>query len=232
MHEQLSAITQEQGFVLRTEDEWCAFWEDVYSHIDPPPPCDTLGIDFDRQVALAYASGMKLNTCNDNEIVCVVGTSFPDDGLIKERVSGLNSMLVIVNEYVPGRDCICGQALVYPLDVVKVKKPVGNVVFQTRTVVGHCHDIYDQENWDPLGAERCCPPPWRYEGSYPVSESCWTVLCADELTGERVCLTPKLTIPVENGTKRIIFCHVDCPNYDEPFHPCLFGDSRIPLEAR
>lgn len=126
-----SGFAEEEYLVIDNEADWCAVWDIIYARQYPKPACDTAGIDFDNEVALVAAIGQYNNTCHSGRIVCV-------------RKPGRSSNLQVIVEHLkPGNGCVCGQAIVYPVHVVKVDKPVSNANFITTTNTYNCFQLGD-----------------------------------------------------------------------------------------
>jgi hypothetical protein len=106
-----------QDLVIRNPRQWCRFWQQVHVGVSPVPPCDLSGIDFRREVVIASALGGRPNGCFAAGILSIT------------RVRGPRRLQVLVEERVPGRGCLCTQALVWPVAAVAVPKPVGRVEF-------------------------------------------------------------------------------------------------------
>ena len=104
-----SLFDEEDFFVIESEDDWCDFWFLLYPG---QSECDTSGIDFENEAAIAVALGELPNTCYSAEIVCIYNWPYKD----KERT------VVEFVEVQPAPACICGQMIVQPVHVVKIKK--------------------------------------------------------------------------------------------------------------
>jgi len=126
LHRQSSGVAFQQLRVIETETEWCAFWEEVFSNVSPAPDCDTTQIDFSSEVAVVAAIGNRPNGCYNADISCVNQRGQSDD------------LRVTVQEIVPGKGCLCTQATVSPVDVVKVPRPVGRVDFFLKKATLSC----------------------------------------------------------------------------------------------
>ena len=122
-----SGVTDAKDFVIRNENQWCEFWDELYGRIFPQPPCDTSLVDFNKEVVIVTALGDRPNTCYGVSIYCMDSDN-----------PGESKIRVFVRDVVPGPGCACGQAIVYPVHVVKVEKPVGQVEFLHETSVLDC----------------------------------------------------------------------------------------------
>jgi hypothetical protein len=122
-----SGITEPVDRIIRNEHQWCGFWGELHSRISPAPPCDTSLVDFSEEVAIVTALGPRGNTCYGVRVTCI------------DTAGGKTSALsVFVQDIVPGPDCACGWAIVYPVHVVKVDKPVSQLSFRHETAVLDC----------------------------------------------------------------------------------------------
>ncbi len=126
LNKSFSGVTSQQFSIIESDGAWCAFWDDVHSIIFPPPPCDLLGIDFESEVAIVAALGSRPNGCYGVDIVCV------------DRLGSSTNLKAVVNEVVPGPGCACTQAVVNPVDVVTVSRPVGRVNFVVKADTLNC----------------------------------------------------------------------------------------------
>lgn len=123
---QNTGLMTEQFRVIEDEQEWCEVWDQIHSRISPAPDCDTTLVDFDTEVALLAALGSRPNGCYGVSIACV------------NRIGGSENLRVTVRETVPGKGCVCTQATVSPVAIVKVDRPVGTVDFFKRTAMLRC----------------------------------------------------------------------------------------------
>jgi hypothetical protein len=135
MAEHQSGIAQGRDFVIRDEEEWCRFWDEVYSFLYPPPECNTELIDFTEEVAIISALGTRPNSCYANAITCIEDRVLTAVSKISKK-GGV--MTVYVEEIIPGFNCHCLFSIVKPVYVVKVKKPVTNVRFVHYETIMDC----------------------------------------------------------------------------------------------
>ena len=122
-----SHIAFEQFRVIDNEAEWCGLWDTVYKFYFPPRPCDTTLIDFGREVAIVAAIGGRSNTCYGVDITCV------------RRLGNSRNIHVEVVERQPSLDCVCLAAVVSPLEVIKVARPVRHASFKKQIETLNCH---------------------------------------------------------------------------------------------
>lgn len=106
-----------QDFVIRDENEWCAFWDRLNSQrLTEPPPCNRNLVDFSREVVFATATGTLSSNCGDSIEVTDVRVDESRD-----------AVQVFVQQRKPR--CACGLTIIGPVDVVKVNGPIGDVEF-------------------------------------------------------------------------------------------------------
>lgn len=123
LNEQYSGVTWAEAHVLTKEVDYCVAWDLIYSNRFPPPPCDTSLVDFSTQVALVASIGSRPDGCHGVDVACVTRT--PTD-----RIG------IALAEVVPGPTCICTDAIVDPVLIVAVDKPVtgGQLAWTTQTL--------------------------------------------------------------------------------------------------
>lgn len=115
--------------VIRSQEDWCAFWDDLHRRFFPAPPCDTGLIDFSEEVVLATIGAMFSSGCWDVEIVRV------------ERLAGPphdRALLVDVRETAPGPGCLCTDAFQTPVQAVVVPGTVRRVYFAHHQATLNC----------------------------------------------------------------------------------------------
>lgn len=113
--------------VIRNERQWCEFWMEAHGSRAEPLPCDLSLIDFRHELVIASAT-VGSNGC--------FGINIPQ--IERERRRGRGRLRVFVREIIPGRNCICTQAFVFPVRAVVVSKPVGRVGFIHETAILQC----------------------------------------------------------------------------------------------
>ncbi len=117
VHEQYSGVHSQGVMLIEDGQTLCAVWDQIYSNIYPPPGCDTGLIDFSNQVAVVAALGSRPDGCYDIDVGCVHRT--PN-----------NTIGVGIVETQPGPDCICTDAIVDPVIVIAIDRPVTDVKFR------------------------------------------------------------------------------------------------------
>jgi hypothetical protein len=115
-----SALGTAQEFILDTDETWCAFWDKVHAGLQPKLPCQGLGVDFSHETVVAVTLG-EHSSCYGIEI----------DHMDRTDEEGV--YVVVVNELERSSDCRCNEALVRPVDAVKIEGPV-TAVFVERSV--------------------------------------------------------------------------------------------------
>jgi hypothetical protein len=119
LHTGSSDITSPQRLVIGDPVAWCQFR-------GAPFPCDTLGIDFATEVAVVAAGGSHSNGCFDIRITCARQGAAPD------------GIEVVATDVAPGGQCGCPDAIVTPMEIVKVPRPVASVSFLSGWFGLHC----------------------------------------------------------------------------------------------
>lgn len=110
---------------IDNEPDWCEFWDKVH----PVPGCNTSFVDFSREVAIVLALGQKPDTCYDVSI----------DKLCREGTGG-SAINVLGIEIVQSlsEECGCFTGYVQPLQIVRLPRPVSEVVCYTRKEPAPC----------------------------------------------------------------------------------------------
>ncbi len=109
-HTDNSQFTFPRTGLIDNEFDWCLFRGATY-------PCDTLGVDFSREVVLFAASGFGSNGCVDSRITCI------RSGTTAGAIEVLETLIR------PGLLCGCPDNVVYPLDIVKLPRPASPATF-------------------------------------------------------------------------------------------------------
>ncbi len=110
----------QRDFVIRDEAQWCDLWRQVH----PLSPCDTSGIDFQREVVIGVAG--EGAPCGGPRIDAI------------ERSPG-RQLTAFVDDIVPvGCPCLATLAIIYPVEAVVVPRPVRGVEFLHERVEEHC----------------------------------------------------------------------------------------------
>ncbi len=123
--ELFSGIVQQETRVLADPTEFCDAWDDIYSFVYPPPPCNANLIDWTSEIGIMVGIGWRPDTCFEVELPCVHRTATDVIG-------------VGVREIRPGPYCLCFDSLVQPVEIIAVQTPVTNVRFQHRTALLEC----------------------------------------------------------------------------------------------
>ena len=111
--------------VIRNKRQWCKFWDHAHGTRTDPPACDLSLVDFRHEVVIASAL-VGSNGCVGIDITHI------------EARSGRGALRVFTRDTVPGRNCICTQAFVFPVQAVVVSKSVGRVRFIHQAATLHC----------------------------------------------------------------------------------------------
>jgi hypothetical protein len=122
VQEVASGIDARRRGVVRTADEWSAFWSEVYAGRDPVP--ERPDVDFDQNMVIVAAMGTR-----------------PSGGyLVAFETIGRTGAdyHVVVRETSPGRSCMTTAALTQPVVAVRVARSDGNVSFIERTTTQRC----------------------------------------------------------------------------------------------
>lgn len=118
----LSGITDSERLVIRSMGSWSAFWSRLHANITPEP--DLPSIDFERQLVIAAAMGLR---------------STGGYGIRVEEVSRTGEDIeVVVVESSPGPGCLTTQAFTAPATAIAVALPVGNVEFVEEAKTHEC----------------------------------------------------------------------------------------------
>lgn len=97
-----SEIGEPRRLIIRSETEWRNFWDDLNLGERPE-------VDFDDEMVIAVSSGTRPTT---GYSIRVAGVTAGDDG----------RLVVDVVETEPARNCITGQQITRPVDVVVVPR--------------------------------------------------------------------------------------------------------------
>ena len=126
MNSLFDIFAEPRDFVIRNEHQWCRFWRDAHAALTDPPECDRSAVDFRHETVIASALGNRPNGCFGVHI-----------GEIR-RVEGTRRLTVFVEERTPGRDCLCTQSFISPVQAVVVPARVRWVEFVHETSVVDC----------------------------------------------------------------------------------------------
>ncbi len=119
---QMSGIDDRRRLVIRTPQEWEAFWAEFVALVLPPP--ETPVIDFDQQMVIAVTMGTR----NTGGYAISVEGIFTDDA----------TLFVRVVESSPGATCVLPQVLTAPATAVTLIRSDTNVEFQEGTATAEC----------------------------------------------------------------------------------------------
>lgn len=97
-----SSIQEPRRLIIRGDQEWRDFWYDLNLGSAPE-------VDFTRNMVIAVSAGSRPTTGHS---VLVNGVRFDEDGTLR----------IEVLETSPGRNCITGQQMTQPVDVVVVPR--------------------------------------------------------------------------------------------------------------
>ncbi len=120
---QISGITDRRRVVLRTEQEWEAFWNEFVANLSPAP--ERPAIDFATQMVLVATMGSR-NTG---------GYAIAVEGVFE----GPDNLLVRVLESSPGSSCVTPQVLTAPATAVSFARSELAVEFEDAAIVHECN---------------------------------------------------------------------------------------------
>lgn len=117
-----SGIGASKRGLIRTQEEWSGFWQDLYGDQEPIPPPP--GIDFDTHMVVVAAMGTRPTEGHGIEIG---GVLVSEDGIQVEVI-----------ETTPGEACVVNEAQTAPVTAVTVERRQGAVTFNEREEVRPC----------------------------------------------------------------------------------------------
>jgi hypothetical protein len=117
---QYSAVSQPMTWVLENDTDYCDAWDMIHSNQFPAPPCNSSGIDFSTETAIMVALGWRSNGCYNVNVSCV-------------HEFTPNAVGVVYTETQPGPGCFCSQAIVNPVQIVKVEGTYSRAMYRHRT---------------------------------------------------------------------------------------------------
>lgn len=120
--EAVSGVTERHRLVIRKEEEWVAFWNEVVSRRTPRPEAPSL--DFDRHMVIAASMGTRPTG----------GYSISIDDVSRRQ----SRLVVTVSEMSPGPGCATIQALTSPVTVVLIPRSDDPMTFNERTASYDC----------------------------------------------------------------------------------------------
>lgn len=120
---QFSGIDTSRQQVISSGNAWSQVWEEIYPRAEDRPPLPA--VDFGAEMLLLAAAGAKPDGCHGVEIHSIEGVE-----------GGLEVGVVETSDVI---GCICFQAVVYPVHVVRLRRtspPRGSprVVFDVERV--------------------------------------------------------------------------------------------------
>ena len=114
--------------IIDDETQWCELWNRIHRWLLPRPECDTSLIDFETHAAVVIGLGVRPNLC--------YGLATP---LVCKSPRRRGEYLISVIEGVPGPACACGMAIVQPLAVIALERPVERISSKHAVQVHDCH---------------------------------------------------------------------------------------------
>ena len=117
-----SAFEEADRRVIRDTIEWAVVWARIYETRSPKPPLPA--IDFSREQVVIAALGKRPSSGYVVRITGASGTS--------------NAIKVRFESQSPGTGCAVLPVMTHPVDVVKMPRTVGSVVFEETPRVRSC----------------------------------------------------------------------------------------------
>jgi hypothetical protein len=117
-----SGFTEKERLVIRDADQWSRAWARITVGLSPRQP--TPSVDFAREMIVLVAMGQRLTG----------GYAIAVEGVYDAG----GRLYVEVRELSPGGSCGTTQALTQPIDVVRVPRRDGAVVFVERAETIDC----------------------------------------------------------------------------------------------
>lgn len=117
-----SGLTTAQRTVIRDDAAWRAAWMAIWQTVSPPP--DVPVVDFTREMIIVAALGERGSGGYAIEIDSAGRTA--------------TGATVVVHVTSPGPQCISTQAITSPVDVARMPRVSGTVVFRERATVTDC----------------------------------------------------------------------------------------------
>ncbi len=119
---EMSGIMDRRRTVIAEQAGWDAWWDEITTHVMPKPPAPT--IDFTTRMVIAAAMGEQR------------GGGYSIDVLEVSEAS--DDLYVVVQESIPGVQCITHDAITSPAVAVSVPRSAGRVLFVEREIVYPC----------------------------------------------------------------------------------------------
>jgi hypothetical protein len=117
-----SGLDEPATRVLRNRDEWQSIWNQMYRRQNPIPALPD--VDFSREMVVLTALGIRPSSGYDIQLTEASET----DGLVTVRALARS----------PGSNCVTLTVITSPLDLARLPKRSGTVVFQTTSEVTNC----------------------------------------------------------------------------------------------
>lgn len=111
-----------QRIVIRTADEWAAFWAGVHSTVTPVPPVPV--VNFEQSTVIALVMGTRSSA----------GYSIHVDEVYERD----GRLYVVVEETSPAGSCFLPQVLTNPVTAIRVARFDGDVTFIERRTERRC----------------------------------------------------------------------------------------------
>ena len=118
-----SGIDDRQRLVIRDQEAWRDVWKRIYSLTAPTPPLPE--IDFARELVVVAALGERSSGGHG----IIIAGAYDKDDRIEVQVRSVS----------PGKNCFTTQALIAPVDIVRLPKTDHCVVFHETEVVHECN---------------------------------------------------------------------------------------------
>jgi hypothetical protein len=119
----LLGIRTRRREVIRTFEEWQAWFDELYSHMTPRPPA--LGIDFDSRMIVAVTTGVRYTGGHAITVESIHETA---DG----------TLYVTVLTTSPAVGCVTTQMMTSPSAAVSLERREAEVVFVERELTLEC----------------------------------------------------------------------------------------------
>ncbi len=117
-----SGLSERERAVVRTEEEWIAFWERLRGSLAPEPAPPS--VDFQEHMVIVAAMGSRPSG----------GFSIQVEGIHEDD----GALHVVIHEQSPGRTCFVTAAITSPVVAVRVPRTDREVIFHERESVREC----------------------------------------------------------------------------------------------
>ncbi|HEX7090550.1 MAG TPA: protease complex subunit PrcB family protein [Longimicrobiales bacterium] len=108
--------------VIRTQQAWAAFWEQLHADQHPRPPLPP--VDFDESIVIAVAMGEQPSG----------GYAIDVEGVYRTE----SRLHVVVRETSPGRSCVTPAVVLTPVVAILTQRTEDEVTFVERKTVHEC----------------------------------------------------------------------------------------------